>query len=167
MALFERENSDFGADVATRALSVTAVENDFVERVYEKLASVYDLTFGPTLHPGRLQARDRMGIKPGDRILEVGVGTGINTMLYPRNCHITGIDLSTSMLEKARERVKREGLHARRPAKQRDQLRLRHGAGRAIGTPSPGARASTSVSAADHRWRGRRGHRAWPAVTGD
>ena len=110
MALFEQENSDFGADVGTRALSVTAVENDFVERVYEKLASVYDLTFGPTLHPGRLVARDRMGIKPGDRILEVGVGTGINTSLYPRNCHVTGIDLSTSMLEKARERVKREAL---------------------------------------------------------
>jgi phosphatidylethanolamine/phosphatidyl-N-methylethanolamine N-methyltransferase len=51
-----------------------------------------------------------MGIKPGDRILEVGVGTGINTSLYPRNCQVTGIDLSTSMLEKARERVKREAL---------------------------------------------------------
>src|ERR671921_694701 len=110
MALFEDENSEFGADVGTRALSVTAVENDFVERVYEKLASVYDLTFGPTLHPGRLVARDRMGIKPGDRILEVGVGTGINTSLYPRNCHVTGIDLSAGMLEKARERVAREGL---------------------------------------------------------
>ena len=110
MALFDREESDFGADVATRALSVTAVENDFVERVYEKLASVYDLTFGPTLHPGRLEARDRMNIQANDRILEVGVGTGINTSLYPRNCHITGIDLSVSMLEKARDRVKREGL---------------------------------------------------------
>jgi phosphatidylethanolamine/phosphatidyl-N-methylethanolamine N-methyltransferase len=110
MALFEREETDFGSDVATRALSVTAVENDFVARVYEKLASVYDLTFGPTLHPGRLVARDRMGIRPADRILEVGVGTGINTSLYPRNCQITGIDLSTSMLEKARERVAREGL---------------------------------------------------------
>jgi phosphatidylethanolamine/phosphatidyl-N-methylethanolamine N-methyltransferase len=110
MALFEREESDFGTDVATRALSVTAVENDFVERVYEKLASVYDLIFGPTLHPGRLVARDRMDIQAGDRILEVGVGTGINTSLYPRNCHITGIDLSTSMLEKARDRVRREGL---------------------------------------------------------
>ena len=110
MALFEREDSEFGADVGTRALSVTAVENDFVERVYEKLASVYDLTFGPTLHPGRLVARDRMNIQAGDRILEVGVGTGINTSLYPRNCHITGIDLSTSMLDKARERVKSQGL---------------------------------------------------------
>ncbi len=110
MALFEREEADFGADVATRALSVTVVENDFVEGVYTKLASVYDLFFGPTLHPGRLVARDRMGIRPGDHILEVGVGTGINTSLYPRNCHITGIDLSTSMLEKARERVARQAL---------------------------------------------------------
>jgi phosphatidylethanolamine/phosphatidyl-N-methylethanolamine N-methyltransferase len=109
MALFEREETDFGTDVATRALSVTAVENDFVARVYEKLASVYDLTFGPTLHPGRLQARDRMGVNPGDRILEVGVGTGINISLYPRDCQITGIDLSTPMLERAHERVSRDG----------------------------------------------------------
>jgi phosphatidylethanolamine/phosphatidyl-N-methylethanolamine N-methyltransferase len=110
MPLFEREETDFGTDVGTRALSVTAVENDFVEGVYEKLANVYDLIFGPTLHPGRVTALERMGIKPDDRILEVGVGTGINTSMYPRNCHVTGVDLSSSMLEKARERVAREGL---------------------------------------------------------
>ena len=110
MALFEREETDFGTDVGTRALSVIAVENHFVERVYEKLASSYDLFFGPTLHPGRLVARDRMAITPGSHILEVGVGTGINTSLYPSNCHVTGIDLSSSMLDKARERVAREGI---------------------------------------------------------
>ena len=110
MALFERENDDYGSDVATRALSVTAVENQFVERVYEKLANVYDLVFGPTLHPGRLVAMQRMGIRPGDRVLEVGVGTGINTSLYPNDCHVTGVDLSTGMLDKARDRVRREGL---------------------------------------------------------
>jgi hypothetical protein len=43
MALFEpsrpHETEEIlGSDAATRALSVTAVENDFVTKVYEKLA---------------------------------------------------------------------------------------------------------------------------------
>ncbi len=112
MALFEpREPADSAtSDVATRALSVTAVETDFVNGVYQKLASVYDFIFGPTLHPGRMQAIQRMGIRPGDRVLEVGVGTGINAALYPRDCSVTGIDLSSSMLEKARDRVARKDI---------------------------------------------------------
>jgi phosphatidylethanolamine/phosphatidyl-N-methylethanolamine N-methyltransferase len=115
MALFEpsrpRETEEIlGSDAATRALSVTAVENDFVTKVYEKLATVYDFTFGPVLHPGRVDAIERMGIRPGDRVLEVGVGTGINAALYPRDCSVTGVDLSSPMLEKARERVARKGV---------------------------------------------------------
>jgi phosphatidylethanolamine/phosphatidyl-N-methylethanolamine N-methyltransferase len=98
------------SDAATRALSVAEVENDFVEEVYDKLAKVYDLVFGPTLHAGRVQAITRMGIGAGDRVLEVGVGTGINLSLYPRDCRVTGIDFSASMLEKARERVAREAI---------------------------------------------------------
>jgi phosphatidylethanolamine/phosphatidyl-N-methylethanolamine N-methyltransferase len=119
MALFERKAEPenelvSGQDAATRALSVTAVENDFVEAVYDKLAKVYDLTFGPTLHPGRLQAIQRMNIQPGERVLEVGVGTGINLSLYPRQATVTGIDFSSSMLEKARERAARKGLRSMR-----------------------------------------------------
>src|SRR3954470_16169042 len=111
MALFERfkrsDTDEFvgGSDAASRTLSVTAVETDFVAGVYEKLASVYDLVFGPTLHAGRLQAMQRMAISPNDRILEVGVGTGINLGLYPKDCKVTGIDLSENMLEKAYDRV--------------------------------------------------------------
>lgn len=113
MALFDQK-ADYedelvaGSDVATRALSATVVENAFVEGVYDKLAKVYDFTFGPTLHPGRLQAIQRMGIGSGERVLEVGVGTGINLSLYPKDCAITGIDFSSSMLEKARERAARK-----------------------------------------------------------
>jgi phosphatidylethanolamine/phosphatidyl-N-methylethanolamine N-methyltransferase len=115
MALFEsrrapQDEEVIGSDAATRALSVTAVENDFVAGVYEKLAKVYDFTFGPTLHPGRVQAIQRMGIRPGDRVLEVGVGTGINGPLYPTDCSVTGVDFSSSMLEKARERIARKGV---------------------------------------------------------
>ena len=115
MALFEPpsspESEEFlGTDVATRALSVAAVENDFVARVYENIAWAYDLIFGPSLHPGRVQAIQRMGIAPGDRVLEVGVGTGINASLYPRDCTVTGIDLSAPMLEKARDRIARKGI---------------------------------------------------------
>src|SRR5262245_46382607 len=112
MALFdnERDQSSLSGDAATRALSVTVVENDFVARVYEKLASSYDLIFGPTLHPGRLEAIDRMKIHPGHSVLEVGVGTGINLPLYPSSCKVTGIDLSTPMLGKARERIIDKGL---------------------------------------------------------
>ena len=110
ISLFERENDKFRPDVASQALSVIAIENDFVEGVYDKLATVYDWIFGPILHPGRLFALDRIGIRPGDRVLEVGVGTGINASLYPRNCHVTGIDFSASMLEKARARILRKGL---------------------------------------------------------
>jgi phosphatidylethanolamine/phosphatidyl-N-methylethanolamine N-methyltransferase len=111
MALFERkpDAENVTGDAATRALSVAAVENDFVENVYDKLAKVYDLTFGPALHPGRLQAIERMNIQAGERVLEVGVGTGINLSLYPRKAQVTGIDFSSSMLEKARERAARKG----------------------------------------------------------
>ncbi|HSL21277.1 MAG TPA: methyltransferase domain-containing protein [Vicinamibacterales bacterium] len=98
------------SDAGTRALSVAAVENDFVEGVYDKLAKVYDFVFGPTLHPGRVEAIKRMSIAPGLRVLEVGVGTGINLPLYPRDSHVTGIDFSESMLEKARERMAKKDL---------------------------------------------------------
>src|SRR5258708_38963073 len=115
MALFDSRpppevDEIIGSDVATRALSVTTVENDFVGAVYEKISSVYDFTFGPTLHLARVHAIQRMGIRPGDRVLEVGVGTGINASLYPRDCAVTGIDLSSSMLEKAHDRIARKGV---------------------------------------------------------
>ena len=108
MALLEPH--DDASNISTRALSVIAVENDFVARVYENIAWFYDWSFGPTLHPGRVQAIRRMGIAPGDRVLEVGVGTGINGCLFPRDCVVTGIDFSGSMLEKARERFLRKGV---------------------------------------------------------
>ncbi len=110
MGLFDAETRRSG-DAATRALSVTTVETDFVEKVYQGIAAAYDYTYGPTLHPGRLEAMEKMALRAGTHVLEVGVGTGINLALYPRNCRITGIDLSSKMLAKAQGRIDEKGLH--------------------------------------------------------
>lgn len=87
------------------SLSVIAVENEFVEDVYSDISSWYDYFFGPTLHSGRLAAMQRVPLAAGDDVLEVGVGTGINALLYPKTCQVTGIDFSASMLAKARRRL--------------------------------------------------------------
>lgn len=112
--LFPRDEyeKDFAAstDAATRCLSAISFETSFVEGVYEKLASVYDLIFGLPLHPGRATAIQRMGIKADDRVLEVGVGTGMCLRLYPHQCSVIGIDLSESMLDRAHARVSRYGI---------------------------------------------------------
>lgn len=42
-------------------------------------------------------------------MLEVGVGTGLNFSYYPPHAHITAIDLSDKMLERARRRAARLG----------------------------------------------------------
>ena len=87
-----------------------AIGNAFVDRVYQKLSPIYDLVFGAPLQAGRVAAIERMAIAPGDRLLEVGAGTGINAPLYPRDCHVTAVDLSASMLDRARRRIERERL---------------------------------------------------------
>ena len=98
------------SDARDPALSATTFENDFVEAVYAKISSVYDLFFGPALHAGRLEAIRRLQIRPGDNILEVGIGTGINAPLYPRDCLVTGIDFAPSMLEQASRRIAARGI---------------------------------------------------------
>jgi phosphatidylethanolamine/phosphatidyl-N-methylethanolamine N-methyltransferase len=88
-----------------------------VKAAYRRYASVYDALFGPVLQPGRKAVLEVLECRPGDRVLEVGVGTGLSLPLYPPFVRVTGIDLSREMLEKARSRVQRralsnvEGLH--------------------------------------------------------
>jgi phosphatidylethanolamine/phosphatidyl-N-methylethanolamine N-methyltransferase len=89
-----------------------AVDQSFVKRVYSRLANVYDWAFGPLLHAGREAAIERLHLHPGSLVLEVGVGTGLTTSLYPRDCFVVGVDISPPMLRKAAARLGR--------------LRLRH-----------------------------------------
>jgi len=83
--------------------SGAAIDNEFVADVYARLASVYDWLFGLPLQPGRIAATRT--IRPGESVLEVGVGTGITLPMYPATCRVTGIDLSQPMLERAVRRL--------------------------------------------------------------
>jgi phosphatidylethanolamine/phosphatidyl-N-methylethanolamine N-methyltransferase len=81
-----------------------------VKAAYRRYARIYDAVFGPVLQPGRKAVLDALKLKPGERVLEVGVGTGLSLPLYPCNVRITGIDVSREMLDKARGRVARRRL---------------------------------------------------------
>jgi phosphatidylethanolamine/phosphatidyl-N-methylethanolamine N-methyltransferase len=90
--------------------SPMTIDRDHLHRVYQQYASVYDRVFGPVFQHSREAVVRRLTIAPGERVLEVGVGTGLCLPMYPRHCAITGIDLSAAMLQKAKDRVVAEGL---------------------------------------------------------
>lgn len=85
------------------------MDEDTVKSVYKRWAPVYDNTFGRVAAEGRKHAVQMINKSTG-RVLEVGVGTGLSLPAYRPQLEIVGIDLSPEMLNKARERVRTEGL---------------------------------------------------------
>ena len=79
-------------------------------RTYRLFSGSYDIVFGPVFHPGRKEAVRIVNDRPGQRILEVGVGTGLSLPYFRADSQVTGIDISEEMLAKARHRVERERL---------------------------------------------------------
>jgi len=79
-------------------------------RTYRLFSGSYDFVFGPVFHPGRKEAVRVANDRPGQRILEVGVGTGLSLTYFRPDSHVTGIDVSAEMLAKAKRRVARQKL---------------------------------------------------------
>ena len=79
-------------------------------KTYRLFSGSYDFVFGPVFHPGRKEAVRIANDRPGQRILEVGVGTGLSLPFFRKDAHVTGIDVSAEMLAKARRRVARDKL---------------------------------------------------------
>ena len=100
------------------------MEPDAVTKSYARWAPVYDRTFGAATTRGRRAAVDHINASGAERVLEVGVGTGLALPYYRAGLKVTGIDFSAEMLAKARDRVDRERLDAVEALRQMDARAL-------------------------------------------
>lgn len=78
--------------------------------VYDRIAPLYDLLYGIGLQPGRRRAMAQLAPKPGERVLEIGIGTGLGALAYPRDVSVVGVDLSPAMLRRASMRFHKHGI---------------------------------------------------------
>lgn len=81
-----------------------------IKKVYSLWSNCYDYVFKRFFGPRQQHVIESMDIQPGQRVLDVGVGTGLALPLFPPDCEVVGIDLSRKMLAKARGKVGELGL---------------------------------------------------------
>ncbi len=74
---------------------------ELASHIYEPVNTLLEV---PT---GIRQARKELIGKARGRVLELGVGTGLNLPLYPEDTEVIGVDLSESMLERAKKKESR------------------------------------------------------------
>jgi len=81
-----------------------------VVAAYARWAPVYDAVFGVITRRAIRATMRVINALPAQRVLEVGVGTGIALPLYDIRHRVVGIDLSPDMLEIAERRVSDKNL---------------------------------------------------------
>jgi ubiquinone/menaquinone biosynthesis C-methylase UbiE len=79
---------------------------------YDRQASSYDRRQGMLERMQRPWRTRLWGQVTGPRVIEVGVGTGLNMPYWSRHLAITATDLSPRMLDRARQRAAKLGLAA-------------------------------------------------------
>lgn len=82
-----------------------SLEEGQVRRAYDFYSPVYDFIFKKIFEPGRSAAIRLLGDALRGRVLEVGIGTGLNLPFYPPGIDLVGVDLSEGMLKKAQDKV--------------------------------------------------------------
>ncbi|MGA3017333.1 MAG: class I SAM-dependent methyltransferase [Bryobacteraceae bacterium] len=87
---------------------------DETRAFYDKISGVYDLLAEHSEGPVRRAGLDRLAPAAGERVLEIGYGTGHCLMQLAQAVgpegRVFGIDLSEGMRARARERVEKEHL---------------------------------------------------------
>jgi len=85
-------------------MTAPSLTNTDVEDAYARWAPIYDKVFTLTMRPGRKAASAAIN-RIGGRVIDVGIGTGLELPMFDPNVSITGIDLSEPMLRIAQKRV--------------------------------------------------------------
>jgi phosphatidylethanolamine/phosphatidyl-N-methylethanolamine N-methyltransferase len=75
-------------------------------RIYSDLAHFYDSVFGRAFVDHEHEVIEATTFRPGQQVLEIGVGTGISLDAYPPYVHVIGVDPSADMLAHAVEKVR-------------------------------------------------------------
>jgi len=78
-------------------------------KAYNHIAGFYDVLDAPFEHFRYKHLRRQLFRGLQGNLLDAGVGTGRNFPHYPEGSNVTGIDLSTAMLERAHKRRVRMG----------------------------------------------------------
>jgi len=92
-------------------------------KIYDFHSVFYDATFGRLVRRRIERAIRHMNIRDTDRVLDLGIGTGVSLNFYPDRGRIVGVDLSAGMLREARKKIEERRLrHA--TVFQADALRL-------------------------------------------
>ncbi len=89
--------------------AIATIDNSNVEEAYARWAPVYDFVFAAVMKPGR-KAAAAAASRDNGRVLDVGVGTGLELPMFSRTTRLIGVDLSEPMLARAQDRVKAAGL---------------------------------------------------------
>jgi ubiquinone/menaquinone biosynthesis C-methylase UbiE len=110
-----REVADLDGDSVTRPDST----REHLIETYRKKARHYDITSRLYPAPGypqrtqRLQAVHALGLRPGDTVIDMACGTGLNFPLLQQavgpDGRIVGVDLTDAMLARAQDRIMANG----------------------------------------------------------
>ena len=73
-------------------------------RIYDRVGGLYDAALGFWSREVRRQAAEALDLREDDRLLIIGVGTGLELEYLPSWVRGVGVDLSAGMLERARRR---------------------------------------------------------------
>ncbi len=79
-------------------------------RIYERIGGLYDASLGFWSREVRRQAAGALDLRENERLLIVGVGTGMELEHLPAWARGVGVDLSAGMLERARRRRAKLGM---------------------------------------------------------